>query len=86
VPTWRSGLIKSDGSLLPFFERPAAAVLASMAIGVGVGEGAAGDVRRNVRRIDVGLVGLINASAAAPRWLVTFRQPAYKLRSGNFQN
>jgi putative tricarboxylic transport membrane protein len=28
-----TSLIKSDGSLLPFFERPVAAVLASMAIG-----------------------------------------------------
>jgi TctA family transporter len=28
-----TSLIKSDGSILPFFERPVAAILASMAIG-----------------------------------------------------
>jgi TctA family transporter len=28
-----TSLIKSDGSLLPFFERPVAAVLAALAIG-----------------------------------------------------
>jgi TctA family transporter len=28
-----TSLIKSDGSILPFFERPVAAILAAMAIG-----------------------------------------------------